>query len=256
MRVSDTDRQEAELQARGRLRLRSRTSLPRGSARAASVTMGDAAGEEDTFVAQLVARSRILDPGFQAAVLSTVRGRAAAAGPPSPPPPSRRHSLKGCIDAAGLPGVVEVDCLFDCGVGPVLVEAGPPKRADRMRAKLAKYRPPHPRSAWPLAGNILDPIRAAVVCRGPAQILEAAAWFTSGRTAATGQRLRGGLRVWRVKNRFEEGAEEGGGEDGYRDLKLNVAYQGIGDLCILGEVQVRSRCGRKEVGRGWRVRGG
>ena len=52
------------------------------------------------------------------------------------------------------------------------VHPGPVKRVSRMNTKLAKYAPPHPRGVWPLAANILDPLRASVVCDGPAQILE------------------------------------------------------------------------------------
>jgi hypothetical protein len=44
----------------------------------------------------------------------------------------------------------------------------------RLTTITIRYAPPHPRSRWPLAANILDPVRCSVVCQGPAQILQAA----------------------------------------------------------------------------------
>ena len=63
-------------------------------------------------------------------------------------------------------------CSFSDGPAPVVVRAAPIKRLARMREKIAKYTPPHPRSRWPLTANILDPIRSSVVCKGPRQILQ------------------------------------------------------------------------------------
>ncbi len=46
--------------------------------------------------------------------------------------------------------------------------------------------PPHPCSKWPLSANIADPVRASIICNGPAQILQAVHWFQDA-TAATAQ---------------------------------------------------------------------
>ena len=54
-------------------------------------------------------------------------------------------------------------CTFSGRQSLLEVHPAPPKRLARMREKLAKYLPPHPRSRWPLAANILDPIRASGV---------------------------------------------------------------------------------------------
>ena len=35
-----------------------------------------------------------------------------------------------------------------------------------------RYAPPHPKATWPLSANILDPVRASVVCSGPSQIIQ------------------------------------------------------------------------------------
>ncbi len=57
-------------------------------------------------------------------------------------------------------------CQFaTAGVSSVEVQAASPKRLARMREKLAKYSPPHPRGRWPLAANILDPVRASGMCQ-------------------------------------------------------------------------------------------
>ena len=37
---------------------------------------------------------------------------------------------------------------------------------------LCRYAPPHPKAVWPLSANILDPVRASVVCSGPSQIIQ------------------------------------------------------------------------------------
>ena len=37
---------------------------------------------------------------------------------------------------------------------------------------MGRYAPPHPRARWPLCANILDPVRAAVVCQDTADLLE------------------------------------------------------------------------------------
>ena len=37
---------------------------------------------------------------------------------------------------------------------------------------LCRYAPPHPKAIWPLSANILDPVRASVVCSGPSQIIQ------------------------------------------------------------------------------------
>ena len=63
-------------------------------------------------------------------------------------------------------------CIFREGPAFVEIRAAPVKKLSRMREKLAKYSPPHLRSKWPLAANILDPVRASVVCAGPSQILQ------------------------------------------------------------------------------------
>jgi hypothetical protein len=73
--------------------------------------------------------------------------------------------------------------------------------------------------AWPLCANILDPVRASVVCSGPAQILQVFEWFTGLRRAEAGMdkdmkdanecaaaSLR--LPVCRVKNKFAFKKEE------------------------------------------------
>ena len=39
------------------------------------------------------------------------------------------------------------------------IYAAPPKSSSRMRDKLLKYAPPHPKAIWPLAANILDPVQ-------------------------------------------------------------------------------------------------
>jgi hypothetical protein len=93
---------------------------------------------------------------------------------------------------------------------------------------LGRYAPPHPAAIWPLSANILDPVRLSLVVDGPALMLEVAQWFTGNNSAE--------LRVLRVKNRFALQRAEI--SDGYRDLKLFVAFTSSSGLGIIGEVQV------------------
>jgi hypothetical protein len=57
---------------------------------------------------------------------------------------------------------------------------------------------------WPRAACILDPVRAAVVCHGAAQILEVAEWFVMGQQAAVQQPFP----VCRIKNKFALSSSE------------------------------------------------
>ena len=67
-----------------------------------------------------------------------------------------------------------------------------------MREKLIEYAADG--AEWPLAASILDPVRASIVCRGAAQMLEVASWFT-GRAPSEPREGRV-LPVCRIKNKF------------------------------------------------------
>jgi hypothetical protein len=93
-----------------------------------------------------------------------------------------------------------------------------------------RYAPPHPSAIWPLSANILDPVRISLVVHGPARVLEVAQWFRDHSVAE--------LQVLRVKNRFALQREDI--SDGYRDLKLSLAFSSSNGFGIIGEVQVRA----------------
>ena len=80
--------------------------------------------------------------------------------------------------------------------GPVAVYCARPKRAERIREKLAEYRSEG--ADWPLTASILDPVRASVVCHGPAQMLDVCKWFTV--QLQKDQTWR--LTPCRIKNKF------------------------------------------------------
>ena len=64
--------------------------------------------------------------------------------------------------AMAAPSYWSFMCAFEGGaVGRVEVHAAPVKKVARMRDKLTKYAPPHPRGQWPLSANILDPVRCS-----------------------------------------------------------------------------------------------
>jgi hypothetical protein len=97
----------------------------------------------------------------------------------------------------------------------------------------SRYAPPHPAAVWPLCANILDPVRLSLVVEGPARLLDVAMLFTGAEDDCTT-----GLPVLRVKNLFALSRSEV--PDGYRDIKLFVAFTGSNGLGIIGEIQVCS----------------
>jgi hypothetical protein len=98
--------------------------------------------------------------------------------------------------------VPEVQCQFIARQGPVWVIPAPVKGMARMKEKVAEYNAEG--APWPRAGSILDPVRATVVCQGPADMLEVARWFLS----EEGREGRPGLPVCRIKNKFAHDKEE------------------------------------------------
>jgi hypothetical protein len=61
-----------------------------------------------------------------------------------------------------------------------------------MREKLAEYAAEG--AAWPLCANILDPVRASVVCGGPGQMVEVAEWFLGVGSSLPICKARGAIR--------------------------------------------------------------
>jgi hypothetical protein len=121
------------------------------------------------------------------------------------------HSMKftressaatGLTRSTATHGVGEVVCAFEGGDGggpsAVGVWAAPAKTAARMREKLAEYAAEG--AAWPLCANILDPVRASVVCSGPGQMLEVARWFLTNPS----------LPICKVRRARGAAASEGG----------------------------------------------
>ncbi len=109
-------------------------------------------------------------------------------------------SDRSSVTSSGTLSVPEVRCRFHSRDGPVWVIPAGEKAIGRMREKVAEYRAEG--AAWPRAGSILDPVRATVVCEGPAEMLEVAGWFLSG---------DGGgypFPVCRVKNKFAHDGDE------------------------------------------------
>ena len=84
------------------------------------------------------------------------------------------------------------------------------------------------KAGWPLAANILDPVRCTVVCSGPARMAEVVRWLL-----AAGDELP----AVRLRNKFSWPV--GAVEDGYRDVNVSVvATHPVAGLRIIGEIQV------------------
>jgi hypothetical protein len=118
------------------------------------------------------------------------------------------------IDTSTGSNATEMQCAFGGGrTGLVEVHPAPVKTVERAREKLGEYAAEG--AAWPLVACILDPVRAAVVCEGPAHMVEVANWFLDGwiREGGCGEFRRGAecssenragrrLRPCRIKNKF------------------------------------------------------
>uniref|UniRef100_A0A7S0N6I7 Uncharacterized protein n=2 Tax=Cryptomonas curvata TaxID=233186 RepID=A0A7S0N6I7_9CRYP len=181
---------------------------------------------EDIFVSQLASRAALLNNAFQEAVAGVIR----------------RHSV--VVNESGHGGEefqlkcyhsLRVGTIFCCefthGVGFVEVHKAPVKTVTRMRTKLAEYSPPHPSSIWPLCANIMDPVRATIVCSSPAEILQVAGWFSNHEDQTS-------LIVCRVKNKFSANTHV---TDGYRDFQMCVVFTDANGLRIIGEIQVHDK---------------
>ena len=178
--------------------------------------------DEEVFVSQLHHRARLVNGAFQRFVLDVVLRHAAHLVPTKPAAPELGKALGRARPPATSPagpvekrGVHAVECAFGDGEeGWVEVHLAGVKAAARMREKLGKYAPPHPRARWPLSANILDPVRVSVVCGGPSQVLEAVEWFM--RLDPDQQRV---MAVVRAKNKFSDAREEVGR---YRKIALKT----------------------------------
>ena len=112
-----------------------------------------------------------------------------------------------------LRSAVAAECaIFGRGKARVEVYSAPVKTVHRMREKVKEYSCSAD-STWPHCANILDPVRASVVCSGPAEILEVFNWFTGKfavREDGTAPSHVGNvlMPVCRVKNKFALAKEE------------------------------------------------
>eukprot|EP00960_Hanusia_phi_P005984 172653-Hanusia_phi.AAC.1 len=178
--------------------------------------------DEEIFIVQLHTRSRVLNDGFQKAVMDVLISHCSSGALCSLPSSS--------YDSLPTNGqtVPELPCMFREGLGVVKVHFARVKSVSRMREKLRDYAPPNPKGIWPLCCNILDPVRLCLVCDGPSQMVQVAEWFEAFSSS-------GPLTLCRVKNKFAWEVVE----DGYRDLKLHVIYRGEEDLQIIGEIQIQ-----------------
>ena len=130
-----------------------------------------------------------------------------------------------------------IECQFTDGIDTVEIHPAPIKSLSRMREKLSEYVLPSPKGIWPLAANILDPIRLSLVTSGPSHMRQVVKWLLDKRHDH--QACGPSLTVCRLKNSFA--LSRSSVPDGYRDIKLFVIFTGNGGLKIIGEVQVHDR---------------
>ena len=139
----------------------------------------------------------------------------------------RRDSTSSAIIAHAVSRIL---CQFQNHTAFVEIYPAPIKTTARMREKVVEYE--MNQQIWPFSANILDPIRASIVCNGPAEIMEVVSWFASNEDET-------GLRLCRIKNKFAFSDDDLLG--GYRDVMVSVIFEGVGGLRIIGEIQVHDR---------------
>jgi hypothetical protein len=116
--------------------------------------------------------------------------------------PSMREFRKVKGDPGELLGT-RMTCIFTSGAsGPVEVWPAPEKAPGRMREKLSEYAAEG--VPWPRCAQILDPVRASVVCEGPEQMVQVAEWFLRQAPQIESYSMEPDTRlvVCRVKNKF------------------------------------------------------
>jgi len=148
--------------------------------------------DEEVFISQLYRRAELLDEEFQLGVRRAVESR------------------------------------FGTKFG---VYRAPVKTKARMREKLVSYGSADAGAELPLAANILDPVRASVVCTCPDEMLQVAEWLLEEGPAV-------GLPVVRIKNKFA--LPDATEYDGYRDLMVCVLYEGSNGLAVIAEIQIHA----------------
>ena len=117
----------------------------------------------------------------------------------------RRAPSDSNASSYGDLSVPAVQCRFLLDDAPVWVIPAPVKQPGRMREKVAEYKAEG--AQWPRAGSILDPVRATVVCQGPANMIEIAEWFLTGASCDKGYNT-GRLTVCKIKNKFAMSKKE------------------------------------------------
>ena len=107
---------------------------------------------------------------LHSSVLAEMGFSRAASCASAPTEMSRIESAPNAI----LLRATRIECVFTSGLRLLDVYPALPKTVERMRDKLVEYvsDSEETRAAWPLCANILDPVRASVVCDGPSEILE------------------------------------------------------------------------------------
>uniref|UniRef100_A0A7S0M703 Uncharacterized protein n=1 Tax=Cryptomonas curvata TaxID=233186 RepID=A0A7S0M703_9CRYP len=196
---------------------------------------------EDVFISQLHRRAKLLDGEFQIYLANKIKGHATQKGPDDFfgvldhnsryfPTSSSFTAVFPFEELSQGSNVNVVACDFCDSVGVVEIVAAPIKTIVRMREKLMEYATAE--HFWPLSANILDPVRASIVCEGPSHILQVLNWFF-------GKHVCHRFSVVRVKNKFAFPTNKLVG--GYRDLLVCVVFEGCCGLKIIAEIQIQDR---------------
>jgi hypothetical protein len=188
----------------------------------------DCAGiaDESVFVAQLLLRARLLNRDFHSRVAEAIERHSElrrASGFEAADHTETRIRFKGPVRGSSF---------GDEDYSGIEIHTSPPKGIERLREKVLKYAPPHARAQWPLAANILDPVRCSIVCPSPAIMVRVLGWFMD-------HQQTNNLAIRRVKNKFAWSPDQV--LHGYRDVQMSVIFVGRSSLGIIGEIQIHDQ---------------
>jgi len=150
-------------------------------------------------------------------------------------------NARGCIDVKGK-GNMMTHWLIGKSVGGVTVYTEPIKTLDSMSQSLLKFAvSDNTAGNWPLAANILNPVRTNIIVDGAAKILQVLGYLME-----SSHEPQKSMVVCRVVNKFHSSVEESAKSESdahcYKSVKVSVIYRSgtvsRSNLKIIGEIEI------------------
>jgi len=127
------------------------------------------------YIAQLHRRALMLDSAFKDKVLEALTKPifgSSDSNKSAQQTTTRLRAVDSLPASSSGRGEIPVEFEAQGRIISASVYLAPVKKLERMRIKLDSYRPPYPRSQWPLTAHITDPVRLSVVCCRPEDVVQ------------------------------------------------------------------------------------